>query len=103
MRGGQKLLIEEMMAKLHAHHERMMGRMDSHLDKIEATVDVFKESLNKMDTMDLEANQEKLMATVEQLDAPKEEARAENTGALVDRYGDQQLAIGCYQQPKKQT
>jgi hypothetical protein len=37
----------------------MMARMDSHLKKMKAAVDVFKEMLNKMDTMNLRANQEK--------------------------------------------
>jgi hypothetical protein len=67
MRASQELLKEEMLAKmesnqermdakLHAHHERRMARMDSQLEKMEAVVDVFKGGLNKMDTMDLEAN-----------------------------------------------
>jgi hypothetical protein len=103
MRAGQKLLTEKMMAKLHAHHERMMARMDSHLDKIKATVDVFEESLNKMDITDLETNKEKLEATAEQQVALKEEAMVKIIGALVDQYGDQQLALWRHQQPKKQT
>jgi hypothetical protein len=41
-----------------AHHERMMARMDSQLQKIGATLDDFEEGLNKMDTTDLEANRE---------------------------------------------
>jgi hypothetical protein len=45
-----------MKTKLDACHERMMARMDSQLDKIEAMVDVFEERLTKMDTMNLEAN-----------------------------------------------
>jgi hypothetical protein len=37
MRVSQKLLKEEMLAKLNGHHERMMARMDSHqLYKMEA-------------------------------------------------------------------
>jgi hypothetical protein len=33
----------------------MMSRMDSHLEKMEAAVDVFEERLNKMDTAVLRA------------------------------------------------
>jgi hypothetical protein len=45
---------EKMMAKLDDHHKRTMGRMDSQLEK--------------MDTMDLEANREKSEAVAEQQD-----------------------------------
>jgi nitrate reductase NapAB chaperone NapD len=47
---------EKMMVKLDAHQERMMTTMDSQLEKMEAVVYVFKDRLNKMDTMDLEAS-----------------------------------------------
>jgi hypothetical protein len=53
MRAGQGHLKEEMLTKLDACHERMIVRMDSQLDKMEAAVDVFDERLNQMDTMDL--------------------------------------------------
>jgi hypothetical protein len=33
MGASQELLKEEMMAKLEAHYERMMARMDSQLEK----------------------------------------------------------------------
>jgi hypothetical protein len=67
MRAGQELLKEEMLtkmetdeertdAKLDAHHERMMAGMNSELEKVEDAVGVFEERLNRMDTMDLEAN-----------------------------------------------
>jgi hypothetical protein len=36
----------------------MMARMDSQLEKMEPTVDVFKERLKKMEATDLEANPE---------------------------------------------
>jgi hypothetical protein len=49
-----------MMARLDAHHERMMTRMDSEPEKIEATVDVFEGRLNKMDTILLEASRDKM-------------------------------------------
>jgi hypothetical protein len=47
-RADQELLKEEMLAKLNAHHERMMARMDSQLQKMEAC-------LQKMEAADLEA------------------------------------------------
>jgi hypothetical protein len=79
---------ERMDAKLDAHHERMMARMDSQLEKMKAAVDVFEERLNKMDTMDSEANREKSGAIAEQHDASKEEAAVETIGALKECYGD---------------
>jgi hypothetical protein len=45
-----------MRATLDAHHERMIARMDSQLEKMEAAVDVSEERLNKMDTTLLEVN-----------------------------------------------
>jgi hypothetical protein len=36
MRVSQELLKEEMLAKFDVHHERMMARMDSKLEKMEA-------------------------------------------------------------------
>jgi hypothetical protein len=66
-------------------------------------VDVFKERLNKMYTTDLEVNREKFEAMAEQQDAPNEEVAVETIGALKDQCWDQQLAVGCRQQPKKQT
>jgi hypothetical protein len=51
---------------------------------METTVDVFEERLNRMDTMDLEASQQKSEAVVEEEDALKEEAAKETIGALVD-------------------
>jgi hypothetical protein len=48
MRAGQEVVKQEMLAKLDAHHERMMVRMDSWLKKMEAC-------LGKTEAMDLEA------------------------------------------------
>jgi hypothetical protein len=64
---------EKVMAKLDAHHERLIARMGFQLEKMEATV--------------------------EQQDAPK----VETIRALVDQYGHWHLAVGCCQQLKKQT
>jgi hypothetical protein len=83
---------ERMDPKLDAHHKWIIARMDSQLVKMEATVDVFEERFNKMDTTDLEA---------EQQDTPKEEAAVESIEALEDRCWNQHLAIGCLRQLKK--
>lgn len=71
--------------QLYAHHDRMKSRMDSQVEKMGATVDVFEEKLNEMDTMDLEGNRENSEAIVEQQYAPKEETAIKNIGALVDK------------------
>jgi hypothetical protein len=44
---------EEMLAKMEVHHERMMIRMDSQLDKMEAC-------LGETETTDFKANAEEL-------------------------------------------
>jgi hypothetical protein len=36
MRAGQERLQDEILATLDAHHESMMARMDSQLEKMEA-------------------------------------------------------------------
>jgi hypothetical protein len=33
MRAGQELLQEEMLAEMESHHERIMAKMDSQLEK----------------------------------------------------------------------
>jgi hypothetical protein len=71
---------EKMMAKLDAHHERMMFRMNSQLEKMEAT--------------DLEANPEEMQSKVEHEEVPKEEVTVETLGALKKRYGDWHLVVG---------
>jgi hypothetical protein len=66
----------------------------------EAAVDIFKEALDKMDTTDLEASQEKLDTVVGHQEEPKEEAAVETIRALEGRYGDRHLAVGRCQQPE---
>jgi hypothetical protein len=61
-----------------------MMAINSELGKIEGAVDVSEESLNKMDTTDLEAI------------AEQQDALAENIAAVLDRYGAQKLAVGCH-------
>jgi hypothetical protein len=73
------------------------------LEEVEAAVDVFKERLDKMDAMDLEANQEKLEAVVVHQEVPKEEAAVKTVRALKEHYGDQHLAIGHCRQLQKWT
>jgi hypothetical protein len=91
-----------MMAKLNAHHEKN-SRMDSHVEKMEAAVDVFEERLNEMDTTDLEGNREYSEAVAEKQDVPKGEAAVANIGPLVDQYGDRHLYVRPDRQPQKQT
>jgi hypothetical protein len=57
-----------MLAKLDAHHKIMIARMDSRLEKMDAT--------------DLEANLEEIMSESEHEEVPKEEAAVETSGAL---------------------
>jgi hypothetical protein len=92
-----------MVAKLNAHHERMMVRMDLQLEKIEAAPDKFEEILKKMDITNLDASQEKSEAVAEQQNVPKEEAAMENIRALKKRYTDRHLASGRLREPKKRT
>jgi hypothetical protein len=97
MRTIQEIIKEEIMAKLAAHHERMMARMDSQLKKMEAC-------LGKMEAMDLEANPEEKEAMVYQhQEVLNEVAILETTGALEDQYVGQHLAVGHHRQSKKQT
>jgi hypothetical protein len=59
-----------MLAKLDAHHKRMMTRMDSKLEKMEAC-------LGKTEATDLEANPEEMESEAEHEVVPKEEAALE--------------------------
>jgi hypothetical protein len=58
-----------------------------------------QEAMDKMDTTDLEANQEKSDDIAKHQEEPKEEAAVETIRALED----QQLATGHCRQPKQQT
>jgi hypothetical protein len=78
-----ELLKEEMLAKLGVHHERLIARMVSQLEKMEAT--------------DLEANPEEIESKTVYEEVPKEEGTAETLGALKEQYGDWHLAVGCRQ------
>jgi hypothetical protein len=60
---------------------------------MEVSVHVFEESLNKMDTMDLEASWEKSEAVAVDQEVPKEEAAVATIGAVEDWYGDWYLAF----------
>jgi hypothetical protein len=80
-----------MIAKLDAHHERMIAKMDAWIEGTEACV-------GKLD-----ANPEKLDAVAEHREVTKEKAVMETFGAPKRWYGDWHLAIGCRQQLKKRT
>jgi hypothetical protein len=60
----------------------MLARMDSYLEKMEATVDVFKEKLEKMDTTDSEANPEEIESEAEHEEVPKGEDAVQSVTAL---------------------
>jgi hypothetical protein len=57
--------------------------MKAGLEEMKAAADVFEKGLEKMDTMDLEANQEKSDAVAEHQEVPKE-ATVETIRALED-------------------
>jgi hypothetical protein len=62
---------------------------------MEDTADVFKESLDKMEAMDLEANLEAMEAVGVLQEVCNEEMNVDIIGTLEDRYGDQFLVVGC--------
>jgi hypothetical protein len=83
--------LQELKAgKFDAHHKRMMARMDSQLQKMEAC-------LGKMEAT------EELESEAEHEEVPKEEAAVETFGALKKWYGDWHLAVRRCGQPKKWT
>jgi hypothetical protein len=59
-------------------------KMKAVSEEMEVMVEVFEERLDKMDTMDLEANEAKSDATVEHQETAKEEAVVATIGALED-------------------
>jgi hypothetical protein len=58
---------ETCLEKVKANPEK---KKKTGLEEMEAVVDVFKERLDKMDTMDLETNPEEIKARVEILGSP---------------------------------
>jgi hypothetical protein len=76
-----------MLTKMETHHERMMARMNSQLEKMEAR-------LGKIEATSLEAEHKEI---------PKEEAAVETFGTLKEQYEDQHLAVRRHSQPKKRT
>jgi hypothetical protein len=96
IRAGKELLKEEMLAQLDAHHERMMARTNSQLEKMEAC-------LGKTKAMDLETNPEETESEVEHEEVPKEDTAVETFEALKERYRDQHLAVRRCNQLKKRT
>jgi hypothetical protein len=73
-----------MMAKLDAHHKKMMARMDSQLEKMDTTI--LEANREKMEATDLEANPEETESELENYEVPREGAAVENIGALEDQY-----------------
>jgi hypothetical protein len=80
MTASQELLKEEMLAKLDIHHESMVARMGSQLEKIEACLE--KTKVNPEET--------------------ESEAGVETRGAMKERYDDRHLAVGR-RRPKKRS
>jgi predicted HAD superfamily phosphohydrolase len=74
IRAGQELQKEEMLAKLDAYHKRMMTKMDSWLEKIEAC-------LGKMKATDLEAYPAEIESEAEHEEVPNEEAAVKTVRA----------------------
>jgi hypothetical protein len=79
-----------MLAKFDVHHGRMMARMESQLEKMEAC-------LGK------EEATEETESKADHEDVPKEEAVVETFGAPKKWYGDWHLPIRCHSQLKKWT
>jgi hypothetical protein len=88
--------IDGKMAKLDTHHERMMGRLDFQLEKIEAC-------LEKTEATDLEANLEEIESESEHQEVPNEGAPVGTVGAQEDRLEDQRPAVVCRNPRKRRT
>jgi hypothetical protein len=71
-----------MMAKLDAHHERMVA------------------CLGKMEAMDVVANPEEIQSKVEHWEVPNKEAAVKSSGALKKWHRDGNLAAEHRNQPK---
>jgi hypothetical protein len=56
-----------------------------------------------MNTTDVDEIAEEVKSVSENQEVPNEDAAVETTGALEDRYGDRNLAVGRRRQPKKPT
>jgi hypothetical protein len=80
---------EKMMAKLDAHHERMLART--------------KICLEETETTDLEANLEATEPESEHMKVLKEDAAMETFGAPKEWYGNRHLAVGHRRLTKKLT
>jgi hypothetical protein len=89
-------LKEEMLTKMETHHERMMARMDSQLEKMEVC-------LGKAEAMNLEGNPEEKQSKAEHEEVPKEEATVKTVRALKKRHGDWHLDVRHHGQLKKWT
>jgi hypothetical protein len=87
IRPSQEHLKRKVLVKLDAHHERIMARMDSYLEKMEV-------SLGKMETMDFEVNSKEKESKAQHEEVSKEEATVETLGALKKLHGDWHLAVG---------
>jgi hypothetical protein len=86
---------DKMLEKLHAHHERLMARMNFQLEKMGG--------LSRKDgTTDLEANPEEIESEAVH-EGPKEEVAVETFSALEEWHVDWHLAIRHHGQKKKKA
>jgi hypothetical protein len=84
------------MARLDASHQRMVPRMDSKLETVEAC-------LGMTGATDLQANPKEIESEAEHEHVPKEESTVETFGALKERHRDHHLTVRRCGQPKKRT
>jgi hypothetical protein len=82
--------------KIQNNHERMMARMDTQLEKIEAC-------RGKTEATNLEANREEIEFKAEYEAVPREQVAVQTSGALKKRHGDWHLAVRRRGQPNKRT
>jgi hypothetical protein len=89
---------------MNASQEWMIAKIDAWLEEMKAGQ---KETMACWEMMEAclgsKASHEGIEAVAKHQEVPKEEGIVETIGALEDQYGDQHLAVGRHQQPKKQT
>jgi hypothetical protein len=83
--------MEACLEKVKANSEKTKAG----LEEMEAAVNVVKERLKKMNTTDLEANQEKLEVVAVHQEVRNEKVAVQMNGALKDWSGERRLAIRC--------
>jgi hypothetical protein len=81
-----------------------LEKMEPNQGKVETKTGAYPERMEsseeKLEASDLEANPEEIEALAGRQEMPNKEAAVETMGALEDRSGDQQQAVG-YRNPRK--